>query len=520
VNQIERELREALNQRVEMVEPPPDFDQRVSRRVTELRSRRRVVLMSASGVAVAIAALAVLLIARDGSRQSHVLLTDVPTSTAANAGSAPTTSAGAPADDVARARLSLDGPRQRTQPVWTGDEIVIWGGYDEGRNRVFADGAAFNPTNRTWRVLSSSPFNDPGDTTLSVWAGDRVVFVTGNQAASWLPQSNRWERLPDLTGAKASGKLIWTGDVVIAAGNNVALRLGDANWRSLPEPPLRLARVDYDWTGTALLVTGASAGTVHIQQYDPQRNVWDSLPASDLSATATDASWNGKELIVVNYDNSAAAYDPTLRRWRNLVRIPARFMENIPTVVATPTLTAAFMAQTIAILDERNEWTPLPYNDFTRAGQGLVSTIDGSIWSVGIDPREDNGYTAVSFNPSREIAALKAVQVGVATVELGAFTYQGARFDGKAPGPETTTVRLLSSAGVCAVTSTYVGSDPIRTGTPTSVSIAGNKEIAARQVSATAVEIDYTTSDIVRAECPDPQTTINLLRQVHPPTAR
>jgi hypothetical protein len=69
------------------------------------------------------------------------------------------------------------------------------------------------------------------------------------------------------------------------------------------------------------------------------------------------------------------------------------------------------------------------------------------------------------------------------------------------------------------VTSTYVGSDSTRTGTPTTVSIAGNKDIAARQVSATAVEIDYTTSDVVRAECPDPQTTINLLRQVHPSSA-
>jgi hypothetical protein len=322
-----------------------------------------------------------------------------------------------------------------------------------------------------------------------------------------------------MPGAKASGKLIWTGNEVIAAGNNAALRFGDANWRALPEPPLRLARVDYDWTGTVLLVTGALAGVVHIQQYDPQRNVWDALPASDLSATATDGSWNGKELIVVNYDNSAAAYDPTLRRWRNLLRVPARFSENQPTVIATPAFTAAFMAQTIAVFDDRNEWTPLPYDNFTRSGQGLVSTSDGTIWSIGIDPRESSGYTATRFNPSREIAALKAIQVGVATIELGGFTYESARFEGKGPGPETITVRLASpsATGGCVVTSTYVGSDSTRAGTPTTVISAGDNAIAARQVSATAVELDYTTSDIVRIECPDAPTTSNLLRQVDPP---
>jgi hypothetical protein len=162
----------------------------------------------------------------------------------------------------------------------------------------------------------------------------------------------------------------------------------------------------------------------------------------------------------------------------------------------------------------------LPYNDFSLSGQGLVSTSDGNIWSVGIDSRESNGYTAKSFNPARERARLETIRVGVATIERGDFTYQSARFEGRGPGPEATTVRFTGPSGACVVTSTHFGTGPPpRTGAPITIVGAGNREVPARQVTDTAVEIDYTTSDIVRVECPDALTTSSLLRQLHPPEA-
>jgi hypothetical protein len=117
----------------------------------------------------------------DSSSRSDVVVTDRPDIATTVAYNPPLTSA-LETTSGASERLNLDGPRGRTQSVWTGEEIVIWGGHDEGRIRSFADGAAFNPVNRTWRVLSSSPLDASGAPTLSVWAGDRVVFVQGNQA--------------------------------------------------------------------------------------------------------------------------------------------------------------------------------------------------------------------------------------------------------------------------------------------------------------------------------------------------
>ncbi|HET6495871.1 MAG TPA: kelch repeat-containing protein, partial [Thermoleophilia bacterium] len=48
-------------------------------------------------------------------------------------------------------------PRFGAACVWTGKEVLIWGGFDqkEGRNVQIYDGAAYDPEKRTWRELPS-----------------------------------------------------------------------------------------------------------------------------------------------------------------------------------------------------------------------------------------------------------------------------------------------------------------------------------------------------------------------------
>ncbi len=51
--------------------------------------------------------------------------------------------------------MSLVGapaPRTGHVAVWTGTEMIIWGGFDG--TTYFRDGAAYNPTNNTWRPLN------------------------------------------------------------------------------------------------------------------------------------------------------------------------------------------------------------------------------------------------------------------------------------------------------------------------------------------------------------------------------
>ena len=51
----------------------------------------------------------------------------------------------------------------RSDPAfaWTGEELLVWGGWDGGVRETpyFDDGAAYDPVARTWRMLPPSPIS-------------------------------------------------------------------------------------------------------------------------------------------------------------------------------------------------------------------------------------------------------------------------------------------------------------------------------------------------------------------------
>lgn len=104
-------------------------------------------------------------------------------------------------------------PRERMGGVWTGDELIIWGGYatygnapDEDGDHVAGEGAAYNPTTDTWRVLPPSPLTDRCDHT-ATWTGTDLIIFGGiepcgqpnimakGDAATYNPETNLWQTL-------------------------------------------------------------------------------------------------------------------------------------------------------------------------------------------------------------------------------------------------------------------------------------------------------------------------------------
>src|SRR5438270_12554429 len=85
--------------------------------------------------------------------------------------------------------------------VWTGQELLVWGGYEpDGTFR--ADGAAYDVGLRRWRALPPAPLRGRADSA-GVWTG-RTLLVWGGWAghrafadgAAYDPLSHRWRRLP------------------------------------------------------------------------------------------------------------------------------------------------------------------------------------------------------------------------------------------------------------------------------------------------------------------------------------
>ena len=91
-------------------------------------------------------------------------------------------------------------PRLGHMAVWTGTELVVWGG--SGRERLYADGAAYDPARRRWRRLARSPLR-PRQHAQGIWTGREVLVVGGQNlrgftrdAAAYDPDTDTWRKLP------------------------------------------------------------------------------------------------------------------------------------------------------------------------------------------------------------------------------------------------------------------------------------------------------------------------------------
>jgi hypothetical protein len=118
----------------------------------------------------------------------------------------------------------IDGRYSHTA-IWTGSEMITWGG---GSMAAVNDGAAYNPAADTWRPLASSPLEGrewhtwlEADGTAYAWGG--YNFYAGesvyDDGARYDPHNDRWEPLPQAPIAKrCQQSAVWTGDAIILWG--------------------------------------------------------------------------------------------------------------------------------------------------------------------------------------------------------------------------------------------------------------------------------------------------------------
>jgi len=264
-----------------------------------------------------------------------------------------------------RWRRMADSPleaRDSPASVWTGRELVVWGG--TGASGIaLADGAAYDPARDRWRPVAASPLSArsrPG----AVWTDQEVLVWGGSggpDGARYDPDADRWEPLPAVaTPAWASPSAVWTGSemVVVASADGDGLvpvesrayDPGRNTWRILARPPLGLRDAPAAvWTGGELVVWGGYAGEEDRYlddgaAFNPATNTWRPLPPAPVAPRSDMlAVWTGAEMLVWGglghpdpsedrpglsrtspfRDPTAtvpladgAAYDPATGRWR------------------------------------------------------------------------------------------------------------------------------------------------------------------------------------------------------------
>jgi Galactose oxidase, central domain len=108
---------------------------------------------------------------------------------------------------------------ERTAPpmVWTGVELIVWG---EGIYGLAGDGAAFDLANGAWSVIAEAPIS-PRAEHAAVWTGTEMILWGGRVAnehfyrdgAAYDPSTDTWRLLPsppiDFNAPDPS--MLWTG---------------------------------------------------------------------------------------------------------------------------------------------------------------------------------------------------------------------------------------------------------------------------------------------------------------------
>jgi hypothetical protein len=163
--------------------------------------------------------------------------------------------------------IGAPAPRSHHVAVWTGMEMVIWGG--RGNTGVLGDGAAYNRSTDSWRPLPQSPFPPAADAT-GVWTGSEMILCCSTMNAAYNPTADTWRSVPaEPTGNGQPPRFnqiaLWTGGAMIVAGGAIC-------------PPAEC--VD------------AGPGSA----YTPVTNSWSPLPCLGPGVNGT-AIWTGLQAI-------------------------------------------------------------------------------------------------------------------------------------------------------------------------------------------------------------------------------
>lgn len=232
------------------------------------------------------------------------------------------------------------GARFNASAVWTGSEMIIWGGTTDGAAGI-GNGARYNPTIGTggqWTALPAGVVNSPPARYLhsAVWTGTEMIIQGGQNpglgAATYgdcylyNPGNNIWNVGAVGLGARYGHNAAWTGTTMLVWGGAVlgvvapvatgAIYTRATNTWSVmsnvgqPAPRFQHAGV---WTGAEMIVWGGSTSTTSLAydatggRYNAANNSWTLLTNTGAPAARVNPNlvWTGAEMIVWGGSNGA-----------------------------------------------------------------------------------------------------------------------------------------------------------------------------------------------------------------------
>jgi hypothetical protein len=205
--------------------------------------------------------------------------------------------------------------------VWTGSELLVWGGQNLGT--YLATGGRYNPVTDQWSAIPTTGAPSARAWAVGAWTGTDMIVWSGYDGSANVSTGGRYHLATNswtptsTTGApsaRSQATAVWTGsEMIVWAGfaptrTNTGGRYHFASDSWTPTStganvPAARSQHSATWTGTEMVVWGGGSSSTWFDnggRYSPATNSW--LPVATLHAptarTQHTAVWTGSAVWI------------------------------------------------------------------------------------------------------------------------------------------------------------------------------------------------------------------------------
>ena len=248
-------------------------------------------------------------------------------------------------------QISCPEARHDHMAIWTGAEMIIWGGIPAGLSPL-KSGGKYYPSTNTWvptpdETGNSAPSGRTGFS--AVWTGSKLIIWGGESEGTYLDNGKQYDPVTDLwsdygmgggspPSARKDHSAIWTGETMIIWGGTNGTCLANGNiytastdsWSSMPDGPYPHSGHKGFWTGTQMIIWGGICNIEYpsVLKFDPGTGIWTIVPwylEYPACSIGSSVIWTGNKIIewggtgcggFPNYgSNRGIIYDPQDDTW-------------------------------------------------------------------------------------------------------------------------------------------------------------------------------------------------------------
>jgi N-acetylneuraminic acid mutarotase len=231
--------------------------------------------------------------------------------------------------------------------VWTGTEMIIWGGLT--RSGALKTGGKYTPSTDSWTATSTTDAPSQRDGHTAVWTGSEMIVWGGANSSGFLntggrynPSTDSWTATSttDAPSRRVGHTAVWTGsEMIVWSGftfdgdfkySNTGGRYNPSSdsWTATSTTDAPGGRRGHTavWTDSEMIVWGGTNGTDYFDtggRYNPGTDSWTATSTSNAPTGRQfhTAVWTGSEMIVWGGNgiggpfDMGGRYNPTTDGW-------------------------------------------------------------------------------------------------------------------------------------------------------------------------------------------------------------